>query len=294
MEGKNTIKELAETYRQLYIAPKNSKAALEYKAVVLNGEEPESKSLSHFITSDRDSCVLTDTPAGKVQVITLAERADFETFLQIMAFRCIPQEIPKTQGASILDGVINWRRIEAHKEEFLNEELKKGNGDPDWDQEFQRFTSDKKNYTDAIIILSVGPYSNIGSSDAGFSKEEWIRYSDTIRRYHECTHFICRRLYPEMIDAIWDELVADAVGLYAAFNRYDLRLAQTFLGIRDGRYVGGRLENYLEKSGEKDIDELSSKVYGVLTEFDGMINSGTYDKAEDVLFMLEEKQSELW
>ena len=41
--------------------------------------------------------------------------------------------------------------------------------------------------------------------------------------------------------------MADAVGLYAAFGRFDVKLEQLFLGIRDGRYVGGRLGNYTDR-----------------------------------------------
>ena len=67
------------------------------------------------------------------------------------------------------------------------------------------------------------------------------------RRYHELTHVICRRLYPGDVDPIRDELVADAVGLYAAFGHFDPEMEKLFLGIRDGRYVGGRLENYTDE-----------------------------------------------
>ena len=35
---------------------------------------------------------------------------DDEKELRIMANRCEMVEIPKTQGASIIDGVINWER----------------------------------------------------------------------------------------------------------------------------------------------------------------------------------------
>ena len=52
------------------------------------------------------------------------------------------------------------------------------------------------------------------------------------------------------IDEIRDELIADAVGLYAAYGRFDRELAMKFLGIRESRdgggcsYTGGRLGNY--------------------------------------------------
>lgn len=56
----------------------------------------------------------------------------------------------------------------------------------------------------------------------------WIRASDDIRKYHELTHFVCRRLYPDLIDKVRDELIADAVGICAAFGEYrrDLKDAE--------------------------------------------------------------------
>lgn len=49
------------------------------------------------------------------------------------------------------------------------------------------------------------------------------------------------------LDPVRDELIADAVGLYAAFGRFDPETEKRFLGVKDGRYVGGRLENYTDE-----------------------------------------------
>ena len=82
--------------------------------------------------------------------------------------------------------------------------------------------------------------------EAGFSEEEWIRHSRIIRTWHELAHVVSGRLYPDNRESIRDEVVADCIGLTAAFGTYDLRLARLFLGITDERYrPGGRLENYL-------------------------------------------------
>ncbi|MBR5376114.1 MAG: hypothetical protein IK139_02430, partial [Lachnospiraceae bacterium] len=201
LHGNKVIGELAQTYKQIFVAPCEG-GREKYNKIVLAGGEPEKRDLSHFITSDKDSLEYADTPAGKVLCITLWERQDFVTFLRIMGNRCEMAEIPDTQGASILDGVINWTKIQSHKEEFFEEAAKNGNAMPDWDAEFKRFTSDKANFKDALIILSSGPYSNIPASDVGIAEEEWRRLSHSIRKYHECTHFICRRRFPEKIDAV--------------------------------------------------------------------------------------------
>ena len=106
-------------------------------------------------------------------------------------------------------------------------------------------------------------------------EESWLTASYRIRKAHECTHFICRRLFPEKINAVWDELAADAVGLYAAFGRYDLPVAERFLGVGADGYTGGRLENYAK--GE-DLNELARKVRRTMQHLEQVIrNEGKTD-----------------
>ena len=46
------------------------------------------------------------------------------------------------------------------------------------------------------------------------------------------------------VAAVRDKLMEDAAGLYATFGRFDPETEKLFLGLRDGRYTGGRLGNY--------------------------------------------------
>ena len=266
----SVLEPLAEIYPQLYLTPGEESAAL-YRPVVGRGEDPPTHSLDHFRGNRMDSVTTETTPAGEVQIVTLGDRQDFEMFLQIMGNRCMPEEIPATQGASILDGVINWPKIRKHEEEYLA-----AGGDPaGLTEEFKRFTADPRNFKDALIVLSTGPYSAVRAEDIGMEEESWLTTSYRIRKAHECTHFICRRLFPEKINAIWDELAADAVGLYAAFGRYDLPLAERFLGVGADGYTGGRLENYAK--GE-DLNELARKVHRTLQHLEQVIrNEGKTD-----------------
>ena len=266
----SVLKPLAEIYPQLYLTPGEEGAGL-YRQVVGRGEDTPKHSLDHFRGSRLDSVTTETTPAGEVQIVTLGDRQDFEMFLQIMGNRCMPEEIPATQGASILDGVINWPKIRKHEAEYLA-----AGGDPaGLTEEFKRFTAEPRNYRDALIVLSTGPYSAVRAEDIGMAEESWLIASYRIRKAHECTHFICRRLFPEKINAIWDELAADAVGLYAAFGRYDLALAERFLGVSADGYTGGRLENYAK--GE-DLNELARKVRRTLKHLEQVIrNEGKTD-----------------
>ena len=244
--GRTVYEVLAETFRQMYVAPYEGATPV-YKGIVERGEEPPQRSLSHFKMSEDDSLEYVDIPAGRVLCATIRDRHDFETILEIMGNRCEPEDIPVTQGATILDGVINRRKFERGLD-----------------------------YHDALIVLSVGPYSGTGADRMGVSDDEWIKTSDTIRRYHECTHFICRRLYPDQKDAIWDELVADATGLYAAYGSFDPEKEKVFLGIEGEKYVHGRLENYVEADlPEEKSDEaqrLVGRILPVLDEFAAIVS----------------------
>lgn len=229
---------LASDYPLLYLNP-DVDAQETYRRVVLRGEEPEAKSLAHYTGDAHDRMETVDTPAGPVRVVTLGNRQDFELVMRgLMAAKNGPKApIPESQGAAMLT-VFNWSRIHTHLARFPEKEQS---------AEFKRFTSVKENYLDRLVVLSRGPYSDVSAETFGCAEDEWLALSDTIRRYHELTHVICRWLYPDDIDPIRDELIADAVGLYAAYGRFDPETEKLFLGIRDGQYVGGRLENYTDE-----------------------------------------------
>ena len=228
---------LAADYPLLYLDP-DTDTQETYRRVVLQGGEPETRRLDHYRGSTFDRLETVDTPAGPVRVLTLGDRRDFELVLRgMMAAKNGPlTPIPATQGAAMLT-VFNWPRIRTHLACFPAEEQP---------AEFKRFTAVKANFTDMLVVLSRGPYSGVDAAALGLRPDEWLRYSDTIRRFHELTHVVCRRLYPEKTDPVHDELIADAVGLYAAFGRFNPAAEKLFLGIRDGHYTGGRLENYTD------------------------------------------------
>ena len=156
-------------------------------------------------------------------------------------------DIPDSTGAMAIFGLNNWDKVRAGLD----------------------------SYKDSFIILSSGNYSNVSTKDIykvtngdiDISEEEWIEKSIVIRKYHELTHFVMRKLYPNDISFIRDELIADCVGLIAAFKEFDTRLLRLFLGIENNEYRdGGRLQNY--EGGEKEnipqinkmIEDLKNRV----------------------------------
>jgi hypothetical protein len=237
MSKTSVLEHLAADYPQLYLNP-DTESRETYRRVVLRGEEPEAKSLAHYRGDPADREEVMETPAGSVRVVTLGNRQDFELALRsLMAAKDGPEAvIPESQGAAMLT-VFNWPRIHAHLARFPEEERA---------AEFKRFTAVRENYIDMLVLLSRGPYSHVDAAAVGETEEEWLGHSDTIRRYHELTHVICRRLCPGDVAPIRDELAADAVGLTAAYGRFDPEKEKLFLGIRDGRYTGGRLGNYTD------------------------------------------------
>ena len=235
----DVIAKLAADYPQLYLDP-DADIWESYRRVVLRGEEPDTKSLAHYRGSPFDRLETIDSPVGPVKAVTLGDRRDFEIILRgMMAAKNGPlAPVAKSSGAAMLT-VFVWPRIRAYLEAFPEEERT---------AEFRRFTGNRANYTDTLVILSRGPYSNVGAAALGLSEEEWLDRSDTIRRFHEITHVVCRRMYPGDVDPVRDEVIAYAVGLYAAFGCFDPEKAALFLGIKDGHYIGGRLENYTDET----------------------------------------------
>lgn len=219
----------------------------EYRNAVLAGEVPDTA--PDFRCPEEITLSVEDTPAGRAEVLRLGDREDFIHAYRALGYRCEPAEIPDSVGAAAIRGLINWEKIHDHRDAFL------AGGGTDWDAEFRRFTADKTNYLDSVILLSGGDYSNVPAEAVGLDEGTWKEKSLTIRRYHELTHFVCRGLYPENIDALRDEVIADSIGLLAAFGRADTALARRFLGTEGGVFrEGGRLSHYV-----KD-EELASAV----------------------------------
>ena len=242
--GKNPLSVfefLAGDYPLLYLNPDTDDLEA-YRRTVLRGEDPGSCSLAHYRGSAADREETMETPVGKVRVVTLGNRQDFELVIRgLMAAKEGPKaEVPPSQGAAMLF-VFNWPRIHAHLALYPANER---------NAEFQRFTLVKENYMDMLVVLSRGPYSNVSAAQMGCTQEDWMNLSDTIRRYHELTHVICRRRCPKKADPVRDELIADAVGLYAAYGFFDPEMEKLFLGIQGETYTGGRLENYTDKPGQ--------------------------------------------
>ncbi len=292
------INELAKRYPQLYLSPAAgmSKSDL-YIEIVRKGNRPErlkrlmESAPAGFEGSAKDRCFIENTPAGNIEIVYFYNRFDFEQFLQVIMYYCEPVVVPKTIGAALISGIINWSKIEQHKKDFLEN----GRNPFLWNDEFIKFTSVKSNYRDDIIVISHGGYSGISAHEVNYSELEWNEISLKIRIYHECTHFICRKMHSEKIDPLWDEILADCIGSLYALNYYDTALAKRFLGLSETGFIkGGRLINYCEDLSSLDenaiyagtiIDRLQTEVFNYQKQ-----NFNYYD----ILDHLENRKEELY
>lgn len=239
---KHFIYTLSKRYPQLVLPiQKDARLTQEYKDVCLNLKETNRQ--PEFSFDSRDKYDSVNTEVGTVEVITMYQRKDFVHMAQALGNRCELVDIPDSTGAMAIFGLNN----------------------------IEKFKNDEENFKDSIILLSSGYYSNVSEIDIkkcnlDLSKEEWIEKSIIIRKYHELTHFVMRKKYPDDIKPIRDELIADIIGIICAFKEVRIDLLKLFLGLENDEYrSGGRLENYEGGNKEnipnvlKQIDELEDK-----------------------------------
>lgn len=247
---------LAKRYPQVYLPiEKGISKSEEYKNTCLRGEESKRELLFSF--NPKDKLETINTIAGDVEVLTMYDRKDFEHIIRSIAYRGEPEDIPSSTGAMALFGLNNWEKVRAGLD----------------------------NYKDSFIILSTGNYSNVSKEDVKkvtsnelvLSDEEWTEKSIIIRKYHELTHFVMRKIYPDNIKPIRDEIIADCVGLICAFNKLDSRLLKLFLGLESDTYrKGGRLENY-KGFDEECINDVFSLINNVVSKLSQYINENIND-----------------
>lgn len=228
---------LSRRYPQLLLPiASGTKDSSLYRNAVLRGKEISAESFG----SAEDTLTVVETPAGPVEIWYLKERRDFIRAVQALVYQCRPEAVPDSVGAQYIGGLANWQTIRAHKATYF------AAGGNDWNREFRRFTADKKRYTDSLILLSSGWYSGVSPEAVGLPEKIWLEASLVIRKYHELTHFVYRKAFPGDIDIVRDEVLADCMGLIAAFHTYDPELARRLLGIRGKElHPGARLTHYV-------------------------------------------------
>lgn len=187
---------------------------------------------------------IVPTMAGRVPVLVVGDRADFERVVQALTSRNEPAPVPLSMGACMVSGLINWDRVQRHRDAW--QRASPAAGEAAWSEEFTRLAAQKALYQDRLIILARGPYSGVEPGPDGESPDAWLARSLVIRQGHECAHYFTWRVFGTIRTHVFDELLADFVGLVRAYGRYSARIARRCLGIEGARATGasGRLDNY--------------------------------------------------
>jgi hypothetical protein len=185
--------------------------------------------------------IIYPTSAGKIPLLYTGNRPDFIRLVQALAMRNEPASIPDSMGAQIVSGYNNWDRIFEYRQKW-----QQTNPVADWDIEFKRIIPQKELYQDTFIILSNNEYSGVPAPDLGLDEISWRKMSLVVRREHECTHYLTRRLFGTMRNNMLDELIADYAGIVATCGHYRADYFLRFLGLTDYPHsnIKGRIENY--------------------------------------------------
>jgi len=100
------------------------------------------------------------TIAGGVPILVADDRRDFVALVQAFSERNEPVDVPPSMGACIVNGLNNWDRVAAYREQW--ERANPEDADTGWGDEFTRFAARKELYHDRFISLSRGPDSGAG------------------------------------------------------------------------------------------------------------------------------------
>ena len=241
----------------------------EYRAATRRGVSPDSIGAATGLPlAQPDGCTVRihQTWAGSIPIIQTACREDFVSLLQAFTARNEPVPVPASQGACIVAGYNNWDRVNRLRERWTLE-------NPTTAFSFDHLADRKDEYQDRFILLSSGSYSGVAPERLGLTSAEWRRLSLTIRCEHECAHYWTRRVLSSMGNRVFDEVVADSCGIYAACGRYRADWQLAFLGIdEDGSTSGaGRFQNYcgtLSNAARSILARLVVKAAANLEHFD--------------------------
>lgn len=215
-----------------------------YRAVTLKGEAVGDCELATGLPladGGGISLRLQQTMAGRIPVISVAHRPDFELLLQALTNRNEPMAVPAAMGAVMVGAYNNWDRIARYRRDWA-----KAHPGGDWGEAFRQLIPHKALYQDRFILVSSGPYSGVSDEALGMGADEWLRLSLEIRIHHECAHYVMKRIYGFMRNNLLDEVIADYMGLLGAIGAFRGDWFLRFMGLENyPEYrATGRLEVY--------------------------------------------------
>jgi uncharacterized protein DUF7005 len=265
-----------------------------YRAATRRGVPPEEVPEATGLAVERPEAielVIHESPAGRIPLLIARRREEFVALLRALTKRNEPVPVPPAQGALMVSGYNNWSRIGELRRRW--EALPAPERETaTWNQEFQRLQGRHELYQDRFILLSDGPYSAVPAAGLGLEEGEWRGISLTLRRDHECAHYLTRRLFGSMRNNLLDELIADYTGMVGATGRFRAAWFLRFVGLEDfPRYrPGGRLDLYRGKPPLSDgafrvLQALVKQAAESLERFDAGLPPGPRGPEETALLI---------
>ncbi len=210
---------------QLFIQPHTGASKSEaYKHLVLRGEtdiELNDDEILQLNDLQAFSIRLADHICGPVPVIEIGDQNDFLNVVRCLAYCCEPKQIQPSVHAQAVAGLIHWgliRTINQHERAQL-------------------------------IILHSSPYSSLPAKaiPGKPTTSQWLEISQHWRLEHELTHLTTQRLVGEMRLNLFDELIADSLGMLKALHLFSADLFRQGLGLNlDATTTkNGRVHTYL-------------------------------------------------
>lgn len=225
---------------------KNSSQAMDYRAATLRGQSTEDMAAATGLElqePDTLELIIHQSSAGKIPVLIVSNNDDFVSLIQALTYRNEPVQIPNSMGAAMINGLNNWDRIYRQRKKWSA-----ANPFGNWNKEFtERILPNKSRYQDKLIVLSKKRYSGVSAEIVGQSPKQWIENSLQIRLEHECAHFFTLKVFGAMANNIYDELIADYMGITKVLGKFDCSWFLSFVGLENYPEYrdGARLQNYL-------------------------------------------------
>ncbi len=239
---------------QLRIQPgRNTRRTERYKRLVLQGKQPNTadRECAPLLADPRGfNMFLASQPWGTVPVLSFNKQDDFKLALRCLAFRCEDVNLPATVHSQAISGLPHWGLIREIDSKCRCQ----------------------------ILLLHRAPYSSIpadqvpGEPDAA----TWIEQSQQWRLAHELTHIACQRLVGEMRINLFDELLADAVGMLAGLGMYSAKLFRQGLGLKKDATLmhNARAEVYVSNLKPEDHRRAFLAVLERAEELEKLLNDG--------------------
>lgn len=234
-QGSALVAHLAEAFPQLSFSPAEGLSQTpEWVQAVRRGEPREGRKNPSLQAPEALTLQLLPTPAGTLPVLIAGFREDFVRLVQLLAHRGEPVPIPDSMGACLLQGLNNWQRYRALRQQWEE--------DPKASQSWEQMLQRKELYQDRLVLASRGPYSGVQVPESSHKEDKAL----VIRLNHEAAHYLTLRVFGKLGHTVLEELVADWYGLQAAYGNYDAELALRFLGLEAFPVIrlSGRLNNY--------------------------------------------------